>query len=337
MTGKRALLLCWVCGPGCHQDTSGNEPSGPQFSFLTQRGLLGVAAPDPSHVWTVGYNAVVLHSNDGGNKWSMQEVPVAVDLFDVCFTSAQRGWIVGKYATVLHTVDGGKHWTQLDTGCDERLFAVDFVDDRTGWIIGPNGTILHTRDEGLSWVRQGPQNDLVYNGLCFVDNATGWVVGEFGTILHTRDGGVTWSAQHCADIVPVVSESEWETPVPSLYGVYFSDPQIGWAVGLDGIVIHTRDGGVTWRQVSSDAETNLYAVVVRAAQGWVVGSKGTYMISRDGGQVWKTQDQAIRTKFWLRDIAFANDTVGWAVGSLGTIVSTRDGGLTWRMISGVAL
>ena len=58
-------------------------------------------------------------------------------------------------------------------------------------------------------------------------------VGQRGTIVVSSDGGMTWKQSP----VPVSSD---------LTSVFFVDDNQGWAVGHDGIILHTGDGGDKW-------------------------------------------------------------------------------------------
>jgi len=313
-----------------------NQTHPPPFSIVTFDHLFGVAAPDDNNIWIVGLNATILHSKDGGKSWIRQKSPLTADLYDVWFADNRNGWVVGKYGTILRTGDGGATWITARAETDQRLFDVCFADVQSGWSVGSWGTIVHTSNGGETWTKQGPGEDIIYNGVWFVDTRQGWIVGEYGTILHTQNGGKTWMRQECKDIIPVLREDEWETPTPSLYGVYFKDPLQGWAVGLDGIIIHTQDGGKKWKQLDSPAEFALYKIMVIGNNGWAVGLRGGYVFSTDDGRTWTMDDQSIRTRFWLRDLCFCDKAHGCLVGSSGTIALTQNGGETWQMVSGIS-
>ncbi|MCK5256689.1 MAG: hypothetical protein KAQ81_11740, partial [Deltaproteobacteria bacterium] len=52
----------------------------------------------------------------------------------------------------------------------------------------------------------------------------------------------------------------------------FPDSQHGWAVGITGIVIHTADGGKTWKRQESGTENHLFTVYFADTQnGWAAG------------------------------------------------------------------
>ena len=58
-----------------------------------------------------------------------------------------------------------------------------------------------------------------------------------------------------------------------LRSVHFANSITGWAVGFDGIVLATRDGGANWETQSTRTEKALLGVTFANAKiGWAVGA-----------------------------------------------------------------
>ncbi|MFC5860705.1 YCF48-related protein [Acidicapsa dinghuensis] len=115
----------------------------------------------------------------------------------------------------------------------------------------------------------------------------------------------------------------------NLAAVTFVTPRLGWAVGKNGTIIHTEDGGASWKWQASDASNVLNSVTfVTPRLGWAVGSIGTILHTEDGGANW--QGQASNTSDELNSVTFATPQLGWAVGTNGTILHTKDGGANWE-------
>src|SRR5690349_3313808 len=58
----------------------------------------------------------------------------------------------------------------------------------------------------------------------------------------------------------------------ALNAVQFVDDQEGWAVGEDGIIWHTIDGGKNWERQSSGVRASLRSLhFFNPFTGWVVG------------------------------------------------------------------
>lgn len=193
-----------------------------------------------------------------------------------------------------------------------------------------------------------------FSRLYFVDEANGWVVGSEGAIFHTSDGGKSWEKQ----------ESGTEGYLEDLY---FANEKVGWAVGssaregglklrlpgvqydrgLGNVILHTRDGGASWKEQKSGASVPLNGLwFLNETQGWAVGASRTVLSTQDGGEHWKKtgakgwldRARGALGPLWgsrssqaepdLRDVQFVNLRVGWIVGR-GLILRTTDGGESW--------
>ena len=114
--------------------------------------------------------------------------------------------------------------------------------------------------------------------------------------------------------------------------VYFTaDGQRGWAVGQDGTVLATQNGGESW-QAQTSGTTKLLNSVYFASdgqRGWAVGQDGTVLATQNGGESWQTRTSG--TTKWLTSDSFAGDGQrGWAVGQDGTVLATQNGGESWQ-------
>lgn len=127
-----------------------------------------------------------------------------------------------------------------------------------------------------------------------------------------------------------------------LYGVHFVDAKLGWAVGTDGTVLSTKDGGTTWSESNtklSPKDTLTQVSFSTPNNGWLV-SRGKVYYTGSGGNAWSVQHQ-IRTAGGrppgILDLHFVNTSEGWAVGGvdsigISTVLYTKDGGIKWEKI-----
>ncbi|MBD0325112.1 MAG: hypothetical protein ICV68_01695 [Pyrinomonadaceae bacterium] len=128
-----------------------------------------------------------------------------------------------------------------------------------------------------------------------------------------------------------------------LHAVYFLDAQRGWAVGSNGALLATVDGGKTWRverRPTKDALRDVY--FADENNGWLVCERAVYelaakdeprtflMSTTDGGATWKRVEvSGIDVDARLVRALFATDGRGWVFGEAGALYTTRDRGLTW--------
>ena len=125
----------------------------------------------------------------------------------------------------------------------------------------------------------------------------------------------------------------WSNPTPtgeSLRSVTFRGPT-GFAVGVDGTVIRTDDGGVTWRGLAPGTAGELTSVAPAGPKGFVAASRCGAFASADGsrvtGRVVFPGASACGTP--VRDAAFTDAAHGELLGDRGAVVRTEDAGATF--------
>jgi len=125
----------------------------------------------------------------------------------------------------------------------------------------------------------------------------------------------------------------WQNPLPqgsALRSIVFPDANTGYAVGNDGAIIKTTDGGASWIPLSTGTYTYYYSVFFTSVtRGFAVGSGGTIISTIDGGEHWSTCVSG--TTIVLFSVFFTNLNTGYAVGASGTVLKTTNGGNDWIM------
>jgi len=136
----------------------------------------------------------------------------------------------------------------------------------------------------------------------------------------------------------------------ALHAVQFWDNREGWAVGEEGVIWHTIDGGKHWERQSSGVRASLRSLhFLDPYTGWVVGreelpgggSVGVVLFTKDGGLRW--QRLMLNMLPGLHRVRFVDEKAGYKVGYLvgdgsdahpsGVFVTT-DGGRTWQPLPG---
>jgi photosystem II stability/assembly factor-like uncharacterized protein len=114
-----------------------------------------------------------------------------------------------------------------------------------------------------------------------------------------------------------------------LFAVASHDPQHIWVIGFDSVIMHSADGGATWKPQKSPVTNSLCDVFfINATTGWIAGRAGIVLHTTDGGATWKKQESGVTNHLFA--VSFADERNGWAVGDFGTILHTADGGATWQ-------
>jgi photosystem II stability/assembly factor-like uncharacterized protein len=282
------------------------------YNFLTQ--LRAVTFPvDNQRGWAVGRQMMVLHTDDGGQLWSVQHTGDEGALNDIVMLDAERGCIVGNNGVVMVTEDGST-WQRIYPPTSNDLNSLCFVDENTAYCCGAGGVILKSVDAGYSWtsLSSGTSRDLT--GMCFAGEDTAWVVGTSGTIRKTTNAGSIWNAV----LSPVNCDFQ---------DVTCHDGSSAWACGSGGGVVRTVDG-ISWEESSTPVgETLMSIFFIDSQRGWACGSAGAMIRTLNGGAIWNDLNYPGAVDF--RDVRFVSPGEGWVVG-LSVLSHTTTGGLEWE-------
>ncbi|MBI5605565.1 MAG: hypothetical protein HY879_19720 [Deltaproteobacteria bacterium] len=296
--------------------------------------LFSVSFPSEKEGWASGRWGCLVHTADGGKTWVRQKTGVDLTLSSVCFINALEGWAVGEEGIILHTRDGGHIWKRQSSPIDLFHMKVFFINSQVGWIVSEWTHILYTEDGGFTWQIQFRDQDFILKSISFCDPMNGWAVGEYGFIYHTRNGGKTWEKQGGRfGISKTTGDVEGGN---YLFDVTAVDPQTAWAVGIDGTVIRTVNGGATWQEVPLRLpRTQLFGVTVQDRNKILIGGNGVFLISLDGGATWKTPRCTPPNIYnWIYGLSRRGKAGFAAVGGGGIIYfSEGDNPLSWKQIA----
>ncbi|MCD4697346.1 MAG: T9SS type A sorting domain-containing protein [Bacteroidales bacterium] len=128
---------------------------------------------------------------------------------------------------------------------------------------------------------------------------------------------------------------EWLNPKPTGYlgrDLFFSDDQNGWAIGVEGKIIHTSDGGENWNLQNSGTNEQLNKVFfLNESGGWIVGQWGLVLKTQDGGNNW---NHVNFSHFYpLVDVQFLDVNTGWILSLDGYLYKTINGGIDWVLLA----
>ena len=145
--------------------------------------------------------------------------------------------------------------------------------------------------------------------------------GDAGVVLRSAYGGATWTAL----------TTNTRTQIRDI--ALNADGDRAVAVGRDGLVKGSSDGGDSWRDAGNVAAANLNGVAIGAADNIVaVGANKTILHSPDGAAWNKRSVSAGGDRDDLEDVAFGgtDGKTVVAVGDNGLIAVSGDSGERWR-------
>lgn len=139
-------------------------------------------------------------------------------------------------------------------------------------------------------------------------------VGVRGTIVVSDARGGNWKQM----AVPLSSD---------LVAVYFPTPKMGWAVGHDGVVLHSQDGGQSWRKQFDGATANRL-MQERYQSRQEHGDPQAAALLKEAQQLVQSGPDLP-----LLDVWFKNEHEGYVVGAFNSIFRTQDGGQHWEPLN----
>ncbi|MBI4648400.1 MAG: hypothetical protein HY738_17910, partial [Bacteroidia bacterium] len=155
-------------------------------------------------------------------------------------------------------------------------------------------------------------------------------------------------------MTPVLNAQQWTTQssgtFENLNDICFTDVFHGWAVGDNGVIRFTTDGGYHWNPQTSGVTSMLNAVYfadnkteqtsgttlalncisfIDNQTGWLGGNSDAIVFTNDGGQTWTSKASGYyptTNGIWFTDI-----NNGWAAGNNEYILHTSNGGTSWSL------
>jgi photosystem II stability/assembly factor-like uncharacterized protein len=337
-----------------------------QSRTRTKETIRAVRLLPSGRAWALG-PATVLRSGNGGRSWRSTPLPVPGPCGALAAATDRHVFVGGAGGALCRSSDGGKTWWLLGSGHRSALTEIDAEGDAV-WLAGAGGTFVRVDRTSGEWALQTLASGEDLRGLARI-GARGWVVGDDGAIAATSDAGATWTgipSPTREDLRAVAAPTDQQvivagdagalmtstdagntwTPAATiaddLLCLAFADGQTGWAGGGGGFgetraeVLHTTDGGLTWRATDLPVWGRVRDLwFIDAQVGWAAVEdwgidgdrpQGAILATADGGNTWARQTT---TAAVLLGVRVAADGSGWACGERGTVLQTADAGQTW--------
>jgi len=286
--------------------------------------LASFAFPSPSVGYLVTADGTLFRTDDGGQTFT-RKTSVPGSATDIFFLSADTGVATTDGGKIYRTTDGGSSWVEVASP-GPRLNGLTFVDASTGYAVGHNTTILKTIDGGLNWTPKPaagvPALELTSISCagattCVITNANGdrllrtvdggdnydsvvpsdepiyaaafasatrvVAAGSFGATVVSNDAGMTWSRVGSR----IVALGQTSAGQGGFDHVNATNAQVAVAVGSEGQLARTVDGGANWFEVGvPTAETIVDAVFPTTDVGFAIDVEGGAFKTQNGGQSW---------------------------------------------------
>ena len=253
--------------------------------------------------------------------WDGVSIDTDFDLNDVVAINSTAAMAVGENGKIFTTSNSGTNWSESESGTINDLNSIDFLD--VVIVIGDAGIVLI--NEGDSWIDNSISNasnlyDVSVVSYSSFNDSLIFVSGMNGEIWK-------WSNGSWIDLSGTTGVNS------DIYGIDFVNETHGIAVGEDGLIIVTENGGLSWEPSDIPESVNglsFYDVAfINPIRAFVAGENGTFMRSSGTGDssigynwvVWDTGSTST-----IKAISYSSINKVWIVGDNNFIALTKDGG-----------
>ncbi len=311
-----------------------SQGSWEKINIPTSQTLYSVYFTDSLFGWAVGDTGTIIHTDDGGDSWTIQDSKTDNNIRDIFFLDRNNGFAVSWnfsgsfFGTLIHeTTNGGADWTSYQYP-QQNLFmnCILFLDSLKGWMGGSPHALVKTIDGGANWM----QASIYTNPLAFFPvlniqfyneqygYASGGMFDIAGVTWSTSDGGDNWQ--------PIKPE---DAPADEVHGLYIfdsitvmgsgGDPDLGYGVAM----IRSVDGGENWTYEELSMQGNAFDLDFRTdMDAWApLGPQQKLIYSQDAGNSWSEYASPAATEIY--DIVFPDSLHGCGVGKNGALIKYK--------------
>jgi len=131
-----------------------------------------------------------------------------------------------------------------------------------------------------------------------------------------------------ASALEVWTELHPKVPRVNYWAIHFVNNDTGVAVGENGAIIRTTNGGGKWLNVNT-LFNKTFRGIGGQNEGRIIaaGDSGIIILSEDYGETWRLVASGTNVRFF--NLQMINNNLGWVVGEDATALKTTDGGFTW--------
>ena len=320
-----------------------------------------VAFLDSLKGYVTGSHKKIYSTINGGNTWKDENIPeggwdirgLSLQSDGTVIAASENGMIIKWDVTT-------KQWTKLSKGTSAINFqSIDIMEDNTIFVGGlgqPDANLYKSTDFGENWEPITLPGDLRIFDVSHDSGKNIYISGDQSGYYKSSDGGATWEifeppvifwgmATPNVDTLfgyngfyKVIYRSidagvSWELifedlSIAGITDIKFRNAMEGIAVGGNGLIATTNDGGETWQRRVSGTFNDIISVKYFNDEFlYAAGSWGTFLKSLDGGETW----EMVNTGFSYRhfSVYFLDVDTGWISGDFGHVFKTNDGGASW--------
>lgn len=283
----------------------------------------------------IGTENYLLQTSNGGVDWDSVYYGYSQQ-GSMRFLNDNTGFVVGSVPfpvgpTCFKTNDGGNSWQSMNLSFSALTgLKVCFLNNDTGFVCSGYG-LNKTYNGGDTFMNKivSPTGYNFLKDIVFVNNQIGFVATSYrenfsenvsaNKIFRSIDQGESWQE--------VYSDNDMGNDNFAFTGIvklFFVNEQNGFAVGGEGKILKTNDGGSTWQNVPNTLGHDITDIDFLQTDKGYIACGGKLYYTNDGMATWQLQSEEGDNIYF---IDMLNDSVGYASGN-GVFKTTNGGGIS---------
>lgn len=289
-----------------------------QNSLMNTQFVRAISFVDLNTGFICGDDGQIRKSTDGGTTWIPQFSNTVAGIYCIEAVDANNVYAAVNNGTVLRSTDGGNTYFSVAVS-PNQLLTLDFVSIDTGFAAGQGGVVYKTTNAGLNWTFLNASTLNNFWDICALSGSDLYLAAYYGTLRKSENTGGSFTPAYAYNL--------------NYEDIHMVNSMIGYACALDGYIVKTTDGGLTWKNQISGSTENLNEIFfVDSKTGYIACTAGTVLKTTDGGDNFNLAVISPNNGEVL--ISGSTSVIQWAStvsGNVNIEFSTNDGG-NWNTI-----
>lgn len=235
------------------------------------KAIFGISSSPSGILCAISFDGRFIKSTDAGQNWKVAQLNYE-PYKDLAFSSSNHCILIGgvsySIGYLVNTDSAG-----LTIKREEPTYELNDIEMQTasvGYISG-YGVVQKTEDSGFHWRVLNVHNDN-FSAIHAYGN-TVWICGYNGSMFVSYDGGDSWQRKRNGNDITL--------PRYRFLDFIFIDAAHGFAIGEDGLLVYTNDGGDHWMEYDRFTTQTLRSIVAL--------NNGKLMVCGDNGSLFSIE------------------------------------------------
>lgn len=278
-------------------------------------------------------NTIYVSTNNGLSWTTTSEIRDGLRIPDIVIINPDKIFLT-MFAYILKATNLGSIWSKVPIGPTHNLESIISVQGGKPFAVGWKQDSVSNQIESAVvsspplWRTKSTHTSQKFNCLSAKTNSEIFI------------GGADFSSGNNSLIIKCNNEGDnldikYNSSGPPVNSISFADTNLGFAVGDQGVILKTLNGGNTWTQEPSNTVNDLNIISFKSPLGFIGGSNGFLIRTINDGMDWSQVN--LGTNIEINSVCIQDQNRIWIAGDEGLFMFSSDGGLTWSSFSNYSI